>query len=277
MEFAGKTAIVTGASRGIGAAIATELGRRGANVVCAARASAANPLRLPGTVDETARAVSEAGGVGLAVPCDLTGDDDIERLMAVTLDRFGRLDLLVNNAAVSFGGDLDIPMKRFDVLMGINVRAPLVATRLARPHLAAAPGGGRILNVGSITATGYFPTMLTYGMSKAALEHLTVTSAAVLAADGIAVNCYRIDVQVASEGYVMNAPDADHAGWVDTATAADGAVWMLSQPTDWTGRIVPMLGLADMVPSIARLGQEQFTPAGGRWTLSAAGRDPDQP
>lgn len=271
MDFAGRCVIVTGASRGIGAAIATALGRRGATVVCAARASDSNPLRLPGTVDGTARAVSEAGGEGLAVPCDLTSDDDIERLFDVTLERFGRLDALVNNAAVSFGGDLDIPPKRFDVLMRVNVRAPLLATRLARPHLAAAPGGGRVLNVGSVTATGYFPTMLTYGMSKAALEHLTVTSAAVLAADGIAVNCYRIDVQVASEGYVMNAPDADHSAWVDTATAADGALWMLERPADWTGRVVPLLALAEHVPSIAALGQEPFTPT-GRWTTTGATR-----
>lgn len=269
MNFSGKSVVVTGASRGVGKAIATELGRQGAMVACAARASAANPLRLPGTVDETARAVTEAGGTGLAVPCDLTSDEDIAHLFDVTLEHFGRLDMLVNNAAVSFGGDLDVPMKRFDVLMRINVRAPLLATRLARPHLAAAPDGGRILNVGSVTATGYFPTMLTYGMSKAALEHLTVTSAAVLRESNIAVNCYRIDVQVASEGYVMNAPDADHSSWVDTATAADGAIWMLSRPTGWTGRVVPMLALADHVPSIARLGQEQFTPT-GRWTMAAA-------
>ena len=137
MSFAGRSVIVTGASRGIGAAIAIELGRRGANVVCAARASSANPLRLPGTVDETAQRINEAGGVGLAVPCDLTDDDDIERLIAVTIERFGRLDMLVNNAAVSFGGDLDIPLRRFEVLMRINVRAPLLATRLARPYLAA--------------------------------------------------------------------------------------------------------------------------------------------
>lgn len=272
MSFEGKCVIVTGASRGIGAAIATELGRRGANVVCAARASAANPLRLPGTVDETAQAVTEAGGTGVAVPCDLTSDDDITRLFDATLERFGRLDMLVNNAAVSFGGDMDIPMKRFDVLMRINVRAPLLATRLARPHLAAAPGGGRILNVGSVTATGYFPSMMTYGMSKAALEHLTVTSAAVLRAENIAVNCYRIDVQVASEGYVMNAPDADHAAWVDTATAADGAIWLLGRPADWTGRVVPMLALSPHVPSIARLGQDPFTPT-GQWTMEAATRD----
>ena len=271
MSFAGKSVIVTGASRGVGKAIATELGRRGALVVCAARASATNPLRLPGTVDETARAVTEAGGQGLAVQCDLTSDDDVARLVDVTMERFGRLDMLVNNAAVTFGGDLDIEMKRFDVLMRINVRAPLLATRLAQPHLAVAPDGGRILNVGSVTATGYFPTMMTYGMSKAALEHLTVTSAAVLRASNIAVNCYRIDVQVASEGYVMNAPGADHSAWADTPTAADGAVWMLEQPVGWTGRIVPMLALAEHVPSIARLGQDPFTPT-GRWTIASATR-----
>ena len=77
MSFSGRSVIVTGASRGVGKAIAVELGRRGAHVVCAARAGAENPLRLPGTVDETARLVTEAGGVGLAVPCDLTGDDDV--------------------------------------------------------------------------------------------------------------------------------------------------------------------------------------------------------
>ena len=271
MSFAGKSVIVTGASRGVGKAIATELGRRGALVVCAARASATNPLRLPGTVDETARAVTEAGGQGVAVQCDLTSDDDVARLVDVTMERFGRLDMLVNNAAVTFGGDLDIEMKRFDVLMRINVRAPLLATRLAQPHLAVAPDGGRILNVGSVTATGYFPTMMTYGMSKAALEHLTVTSAAVLRAGNIAVNCYRIDVQVASEGYVMNSPGADHSAWADTPTAADGAIWMLEQPVGWTGRIVPMLALAEHVPSIARLGQDPFTPT-GRWTIASATR-----
>ena len=230
MSFSGKVVIVTGASRGVGKALAVALGRQGALVVCAARATDESPLRLAGTVDETARLVTEAGGVGLAVPCDLTSDSDIAHLFEATVERFGRLDVLVNNAAVTFGGDMDIDLKRYDLLMRINVRAPLLATRLARPHLAAAPDGGRILNVGSVTATGYFPSMMTYGMSKAALEHLTVTSAAVLRAEGIAVNCYRIDIQVASEGYVMNAPGADHSAWADTASAADGAVWILEQP-----------------------------------------------
>ena len=276
MDFSGRCIIVTGASRGVGRAIALGLGRRGAMVVCAARASAANPLRLPGTVEETAALVTEAGGVGLAVPCDLTSDDDIAHLFDVTMEQFGRLDALVNNAAVSFGGDLDIPLRRFDVMMRINLRAPLLLTRLARPHLAGAPGGGRILNVGSVTATGYFPTMALYGASKAALEHLTVTSAAALAGDGIAVNCYRIDVQVASEGYVANDPEADHSTWADVATTAEGALWLLERPVDVTGQVVPMLSLAPYVPSIARLVAGPFTPT-APWTLQAATGNPCEP
>ena len=74
----------------------------------------------------------------------------------------------------------------------------------------------------------------------------------------------------------MNAPDADHSRWADTATAADGAVWMLGRPADWTGRVVPMLALAPHVPSIAALGQEPFTPT-GRWTIAAATRPPLDP
>ena len=266
---------MTGASRGIGAAIAVALGRRGARVTCAARATAESPQRLPGTVEETAREVEAAGGEGLAVRCDLTDDDDVARLFEITVERFGGLDMLVNNAAVSFDGDLDISLRRFDVMMRINLRAPLLATRLARPHLAAAPGGGRILNVSSVTATGYFPTMLGYGASKAALEHLTVCSAAVLTSEGIAVNAYRIDVQVASEGYVTNTPGADHTSWVDCETAADGALWMLEQPTSWTGRIMPLLALAPQVRSIARLQAPAFAPT-DPWSLhGAAATDPD--
>ena len=271
LDFAGKGVLVTGASRGIGKALAVALGGQGALVACAARASRLRRFKLPGTVEETAEAVSAAGGEGLAVPCDLTNDEDISAAVDAAVENFGRLDVVVNNAAVSFGGDLDIDLKRYDLMMRINVRAPLLLTRLARDHLAEAPDGGRILNIGSSTATGYFPTMMTYGMSKLALEHLTVTTAAVLAERDIAVNCYRIDTQVASEGYVMNTPEDDHSNWADTETAAAGALWVLQQPKEFTGRIVNMLSLANWVPSIGQGGHQPFEPPGG-WTLDAARR-----
>ena len=259
-DFDGKAVLVTGASRGIGKALAVVLGGLGARVACAARANRQRRFKLAGTVEETAEAVSAAGGEGLAVPCDLTDDGDAAAAVEVAAAKFGRLDVLVNNAAVSFGGDLNIDLKHYDIMMRINVRAPLLLTRLARVHLANAPDGGRILNIGSVTATGYFPTMMTYGMSKSALEHLTLSSAAVLAEYGIAVNCYRIDTQVASEGYVMNTPEEDHSSWADPATAAAGALWVLQQPTEFTGQIVNMLDLANQVPAIGRVGHQRFEP-----------------
>ena len=275
MNFAGKSVIVTGASRGLGRAIAIQLGRRGAMVACAARATDENPLRLPGTVDDTARLVTEAGGVGLPVPCDLARDTSVLGLFETVLGRFGRLDMLINNAAVSFGGDLDIEMKRYDVVMRVNVRAPLLASRLARPYLGRASDGGRILNVGASTSTAYFPDAMAFGIAKAGLEYLTISTAAILAKENISVNCYRIDWPVATEGNLMNFPDADHSTWADPAAAADGAVWMLDRPVDWTGRIVSMLELAQQVPSIAELGREPFE-LPGPWTLTGTRRGPEE-
>jgi NAD(P)-dependent dehydrogenase (short-subunit alcohol dehydrogenase family) len=252
-DWKDKVVLVTGASRGVGRALAVALGGRGAAVACAARATDARRFRLQGTVDEAARAVDEAGGQGLAVPTDLSHPADIPQMISVTVARFGGIDVLVNNAAVTFAGDLDVDDKRFDLMVGINVRAPMVATRLVRPHLAER-GGGRILNVSSFAAVAYHPTMMTYGMTKAALEHLTVSSAAQLEGEGIAVNCLRIDYPVASEGYMMNAPDADHSTWAAPAVSAEGMVWMLEQPPRYTGRIESMVALArrtGCMPSIA--------------------------
>lgn len=238
----GRVAIVTGASRGVGRALAIRLGQLGASVACVARASDSARLKLPGTVDETARAVEDAGGDALPVPCDLSRPDQIEAMVDTVVSHFGGIDYLINNAAVTFAGDLDIGLKRYELTMAINTTAPLLATQLCRPHLAAR--GGRIIHVSSAAGLAYYPTMMAYGMSKAALEHLTVSSAAILADDGIAVNCFRIDTPVASEGFVMNAPDADHSQWADTAVAAEGVVWMMRQPTSYTGRLESMVAMA---------------------------------
>ena len=84
----------------------------------------------------------------------------------------------------------------------------------------------------------YFPGLMAYGMAKAALEHLTVSAAHQLAPDDIAVNTFRIDVPVASEGFVFNLPDADHSDWEPSEVAAEGIVWMLEQPPSYTGQNV---------------------------------------
>jgi NAD(P)-dependent dehydrogenase (short-subunit alcohol dehydrogenase family) len=242
MQLDGKVAIVTGASRGVGAATAVALAAEGARVACAARATDTAPLRLPGTIDETVRRIRDAGGDALAVPTNLARDEDVDAMVAATVDVYGGVDVLVNNAAITFPGDLTMEMKRFDLVFDVDLRAPLLAIRAVTPSMRAR-GGGRILNVSSAAALNYVPGLMAYGMAKLALEHLTVSAAAQLRGDGIAVNTFRIDVPVASEGFVANAPDRDHSTWEPTEVAAEGILWMLRQPRSYTGRNVGMARL----------------------------------
>jgi len=102
MDIAGRTAIVTGASRGIGKHTAIELGRRGANVVVAAR-TVERRKRLPGTIGETVEAIESTGAKALAIQADMANAEDLDRLVASSFDHFGRIDILINNAAATAG------------------------------------------------------------------------------------------------------------------------------------------------------------------------------
>lgn len=238
----GTVALVTGASRGVGAAIAVALAAAGASVACAARSTADAPQRTPGTLDDTVARIREAGGTAIAVPTNLAHVDEVEAMVASTVAELGRLDILVNNAAITFVGDIDIPLSRHDLVMAVNLQAPLIASRVALAHLRAA-GGGRILNVSSIAALVPYPGLMSYGISKIALERLTVDLARQVQPDGIAVNCFRIDLPVASEGFVANTPGADRSTWEPCEVAAEGVMWMLEQPTTYSGRRESMLAL----------------------------------
>jgi citronellol/citronellal dehydrogenase len=178
----------------------------------------------------------------LAVPTNLADPAEVEAMVATTVEHFGRLDILVNNAAVTFVGDLDIPLKRHELLMAINLTAPLVACHAAAAHLKAS-GGGRILNVSSVAALLPIPGLMSYGISKIGLEHLTIDLARILQADGIAVNCFRIDLAVASEGFIANTPGVDRSTWEPCEVAAEGVLWMLQQPSSYSGRRESMLRL----------------------------------
>jgi NAD(P)-dependent dehydrogenase (short-subunit alcohol dehydrogenase family) len=253
-DFTGKVAIVTGASRGVGAAVAVALAAAGADVACAARATDATPLPTPGTIDDTVRRANAAGGGrAIAVPTNLAKDDEVVAMVNRTVDELGRLDILVNNAAITFPGDLELPMKRFDLVMDVDLRAPLLTIVEARPHLERA-GGGRIVNVSSQAALQYFPGLMAYGMAKLAMEHMTIACAEQLAPAAIAVNTFRIDVPVASEGFVANTPGVDHSDWEPSEVAAEGILWMLSQPASYTGRNESMHAIAlreGVMPTVA--------------------------
>jgi citronellol/citronellal dehydrogenase len=238
----GKVAIITGASRGVGAATAELLARRGCKVVCAARATDEAPLPIPGTIDDTLQRILEAGGDALALPTNLARDDDVIRMVEATVEHFGGVDVLVNNAAITFPGDLEMDMKRFDLVMQVDLRAPLLAIKRCVPSMKARQGGA-IVNVSSVAGLNFVPGLMAYGMAKAALEHLTVSAAHLLRPFGIVVNTFRIDVPVASEGFVFNMPDADHSDWEPSEVAAEGIVWMLEQPATYTGHNAGMARL----------------------------------
>lgn len=238
-----KVALVTGASRGVGAAAALALAAEGYAVACAARSTRAQPQRTPGTIDDVVDLIREAGGTAISIPVDLSDRAQVAAMVARSVAELGRLDVLVNNAAVTFVGDLDIPMRRHDLIMAIDLDAPLVAAREAVPHLAAA-GEGRILNISSLAALSPFPGNMSYGIAKLGLERLTVDLARQLAPRGIAANVFRIDVPVASEGFVANTPTADHSDWEPSAVAAEGMLWMLRQPVSYSGRLESMAHLA---------------------------------
>jgi citronellol/citronellal dehydrogenase len=242
MELDGKIAIVTGASRGVGAATALLLAERGCKVACAARATDVSPLPISGTIDDTVRRIVDAGGEAIAVPTNLAHDDEIARMVDQTVERFGRVDVLVNNAAITFPGDLDLEVKRLDLVMQVDLRAPYLAMLAVLPGMKDRSEGA-ILNVSSLAALNYFPGLMAYGMAKAAMEHMTMAAAHQLAPYGIAVNTFRIDIPVASEGFLANLPNADHSDWEPPEVAAEGIVWMLEQPASYTGHNAGMAEL----------------------------------
>jgi citronellol/citronellal dehydrogenase len=240
--FAGKVALVTGASRGIGAATAVALAAEGCAVACAARSTSDAPQRTPGTLDETVARITDAGGAALSVPTNLADPAEVEAMVDATVEHFGRLDILVNNAAVTFVGDLDIPRHRYELVMAVNVTGPLVAMQRAVPHLRAA-GGAAIVNVSSVAALHPYPGLMAYGVSKAALERATVDVARQVQPDGIAANVFRVDVPVASEGFVANTPGVDRSSWEPCEVAAEGIVWLLGQPVTFSGQLCSMWAL----------------------------------
>jgi len=234
MEPSGKVALVTGASRGVGAAVAIELAKAGCSVACAARSTDDAPQRTPGTLDETVRRIEDLGGVAAMVPTNLAKEDEVVDMVATAVERFGRLDILVNNAAITFIGDLDVPLRRHDLMMDVNFRAPFLAIREAVPHMVAA-GGGSIINVSSVAALYPYGDNMSYGISKIALERLTVDAAKQLQHVPIAVNCFRIDIPVASEGFIANTAGVDHSTWEPCEVAAEGILWMIRQPPSYSG------------------------------------------
>ena len=245
----GKVALITGASRGIGAAIAEEFGREGADVVITARSSNDQPGKLPGTLEETAAAVEAAGGRAHTIVADLTSEADRERIVSEAVAHFGKVDILVNNAAVTFfQAGAELKLSRAQLMYDIQVQAPLHLSQLVLPGMRER-GTGSILNITSweskhpdmppsrFNAKG---TTTVYGMIKAALERLTTGFAAEAYNDGISVNALRPARLVATPGPVFHGvlkeddPNAEKPEVMGRAAV----VLCSASPEQVTGRIL---------------------------------------
>ena len=181
MNLKGKTLFITGASRGIGLAIATRAARDGANVVIAAKTAETNP-KLPGTIHSAAAEIEAAGGHALALQTDIRDEANVLASVEQAVARFGGIDILVNNAsAISLTPTDATPMKRFDLMFGVNVRGTYLCTQACLPHLVKAAQAGRnphVLNMSpplSMREHWFAPhvayTMAKYGMSECTLGH----------------------------------------------------------------------------------------------------------
>jgi NAD(P)-dependent dehydrogenase (short-subunit alcohol dehydrogenase family) len=240
MDVQDKVAVVTGASRGIGRAIALALAAAGADVVCTARSSEASPSKLPGTIDQTAREVEALGRRALAIPMNVAKDEEIEAMARRTLAEFGRIDILVNNAAVSAPGSfLDVPVKRWDLVMNINVRGVYLCTRAFLPTMME-QRSGCIINVSSAASWATESWGLAYSVSKAALERLTTGLAPELQPYNIAVNALQIERLVASEGFVYLTPDVDHSTWDQPEVVGEDVLWLVRRDPTYTGHVVTL-------------------------------------
>ena len=137
-DLEGKTLFITGASRGIGKAIALRAAADGANVAIAAKTMAPHPT-LPGTIFTAAEEIEAAGGKALAIRTDIRHEEQVEAAIAQAVEHFGGIDILVNNAsAILLAGTLEVPMKRFDLMWNVNARGSFVCSKHALPHLMKA-------------------------------------------------------------------------------------------------------------------------------------------
>ena len=185
----GKTVFITGASRGIGLAIALRAAKDGANIVVAAKTDVENP-KLPGTIYSAAKEIEAAGGKALAVKVDVRDEASVQAAIEAAVKTFGGIDILVNNAsAINLTTTDKVDMKRYDLMHGINTRGTFLCTKLALPYLRKS-SNPHVLNISpplNMDAKWFGPhvayTMAKYGMSMCVLGH-----SAEFKADGIAVN-----------------------------------------------------------------------------------------
>ncbi len=232
-SLAGRTLFVSGASRGIGLAIALRAARDGANLIVAAKTVDAHP-RLPGTIHTAAAEIESAGGHALAVACDVRDEVAVEAAVAEGVARFGGIDILVNNAsAISLTGTADTPMKRVDLMLGVNVRATYLCSRTCLPHLAQSARAGRNPQILMLAPPidldpRWFAPHVAYTIAKYGMSMCVLGMAEEFRDAGIGVNALWPRTVIATAAVAM-LPGIDAANCRTPAIVADAAHAILTR------------------------------------------------
>jgi citronellol/citronellal dehydrogenase len=193
MSLRGKTMFISGASRGIGLEIARRAARDGANVALIAKTDQPNP-KLPGTIHTAAAEIEAAGGKALAIAGDIRDEAQVQAAAKRAADHFGGIDILVNNAsAISLTGTLETPMKRFDLMFGVNVRGTYCCSQACLPYLRQSASAGRNPHVLTLSPPlnmnpRWFRNHVAYTMAKYGMSMCVLGMAEEFRGDGIAVN-----------------------------------------------------------------------------------------
>lgn len=200
---AGRRALVTGAAGGIGLAIARQLATLGARVALADR-----------DVDRLAAAVKQVRGDAIAVPCDIGSEQGADALVAQSAEALGAIDILVNNAGVAepIARTIDQRLEDWERVVDVNLRGTYLVSRAMARHAHARKAGGAIVNIASVAGIGAIPSSNGYGVSKAAIIHLTKTMACEFAARGLRLNCVApgfIDAPMAHEMFADRKTNRD--------------------------------------------------------------------
>jgi len=204
LKFAGKTMFISGGSRGIGKAIALRLAREGANIVITGKSETPNP-KLPGTIHSAAAEIEAAGGHALAAPCDVRFEEQVEAAVAAAVERFGGIDILLNNAsAVNLTRTLDTPMKRYDLMMGVNVRGTFLCSQACLPHLLKSANPHILTLSPPIDMRAkWFAEKLAYTMSKYGMSMVMHGLAEEFRSSGVAANCLWPRTGIATDALKM--------------------------------------------------------------------------
>lgn len=219
-----KTILITGSSRGIGQAMAIRFAKEGANIVITGKTAEPHDS-LPGTIHSVAKEVEAAGGRALPLVLDVRDENQIRSVVEKTVETFGGIDVLVNNASAIYLRDtLNTPMKRYDLMMGVNARATFACSQACLPHLMKAENP-HILNMAPPLdmSAKWFKDHVAYTYSKYGMSVCTLGMSAEFKEEGVAVNSLWPKTTIATAAIKVNFPPELYAASRDPSIVAEAA------------------------------------------------------